>query len=153
MPRAAVSRRWIDSLDLVLAGRGTGRPGRPGGLVARPDLAGHPRAQHAAQIRDRLRVLGLADPARSALAVLSSGLAGLTELSFELEPARRGTGQGAALVRNALSTVPDGELVLASVAPGNAASLRALLATGFSPIGSVQLFRPRRPSSVSVAPS
>lgn len=174
---------WIDSLDVLLAGRGTGkaaraglRPGhgagaaggsagsadgsagsadgkagsadgRAGGtgagprLVDRPDLAAHPRAQFAAQIRDRRRVLGYPDRGRSALAVISTGLAGLTELGFELEPERRGAGGGAALIRDALSTVPAGELVVAACAPGNAASLRALLTTGFSPLGSLQLFR------------
>jgi GNAT superfamily N-acetyltransferase len=160
---------WIDSLDVLLAGHGTGkapraalRPGhgagaaaggagsadgRAGGtgagprLVDRPDLAAHPRAQFAAQIRDRRRVLGYPDRGRSALAVISTGLAGLTELGFELEPEHRGAGGGAALIRDALSTVPAGELVVAACAPGNAASLRALLTTGFSPLGSLQLFR------------
>jgi hypothetical protein len=37
--------------------------------------------------------------------------------------------------------VPAGELVLSAVAPGNAASLRALLSAGFVPLGSSQLFR------------
>jgi hypothetical protein len=137
---------WIDALDVLLAGRGTGdatradpRPGPR--LVDRPDLAAHPRARFAAEIRHRRRVLGYPDRGRSALAVISTGLAGLTELGFELEPERRGTGGGAALIRDALSAVPAGELVVAACAPGNAASLRALLATGFSPLGSLQLFR------------
>ena len=167
---------WIDSLDVLLAGRGTAEadradprpghgPGAAGGragsadgragsadgwasgtdagsrMVDRPDLAVHPRAQFAARIRDRRRVLGYPDRGRSALAVISTGLAGLTELGFELEPERRGAGGGAALIRDALSAVPAGELVVAACAPGNAASLRALLATGFSPLGSLQLFR------------
>ena len=133
---------WIDSLDVLLAGRGTGNATRAGPrLVDRPDLAAHPRAQFAARIRHRRRVLGYPDRGRSALAVISTGLAGLTELGFELEPERRGTGGGAALIRDALSAVPAGELVVAACAPGNAASLRALLTTGFSPLGSLQLFR------------
>ncbi len=70
-----------------------------------------------------------------------SGVGGLTELSLELEPGRRGWGEGAALVAAALAWVPAGELVVAAVAPGNAASLRALLAAGFVPVGSLQLFR------------
>ena len=101
---------WIDNLDVLLAGRGTGkaaraalRPGhgagaaagsagsadgRAGGtgagprLVDRPDLAAHPRAQFAAQIRDRRRVLGYPDRGRSALAVISTGLAGLGSPSW-----------------------------------------------------------------------
>jgi hypothetical protein len=181
---------WIDSLDVLLAARGTGaaaaarpepgrtaarpgpgrsaarpergrsaarpEPGRsaarladcgpdpaPGGsrLTARPDLAAHHRAQFAARIRGRRLVLGYPDRRRSAVVVVSSGLAGLTELSFELEPARRGTGAGAALVSDALSALPAGQLVVAAVAPGNAASLRAALAAGFRPLGSMQLFR------------
>ncbi len=75
------------------------------------------------------------------MAVLGSGVGGLTELSLELEPGRRGWGEGAALVAAALAWVPAGELVVAAVAPGNAASLRALLAAGFVPVGSLQLFR------------
>jgi hypothetical protein len=132
---------WIDCLDIVMAGRGTGQPGQPPRLVDRPDLAAHPRAAFAAGIRDQPRPMGYPDRRRLALAVLSRGIAGLTELSFELEPGRRGQGGGAALVRDALSAIPSGQLVLSAVAPGNAASVRALLAAGFAPLASIQLFR------------
>ena len=132
---------WIDCLDLLLAARGTGHPETPARLVDRPDLAEHPRARFAAALRDQPRVLGYPDPARSALATLSRGLAGLTELSFELEPARRAQRAGPDLVSAALSAVPAGQLTVAAAAPGNAASVRALLAAGFVPLGSVQLFR------------
>ena len=159
---------WIASLDVLLAGRGTGRPGAAGAgpdgagpasagpdgagpasagprLTDRPDLAAHPRVQFAARIRDQPRILGYPDLRRSALAVVSRGLGGLTELSFELEPQRRGTGSGATLISAALSTIPAGQLVIAAIAPGNAASLRAALTAGFVPLGSTQLFR-RRPA-------
>jgi len=129
---------WIDVLDMLMAGRGTGGPSP---LVDRPDLAGHPRARFAATIRDHPRVLGYTAQERSALAIISRGLAGLTELSFELEPGRRGQGGGAALAADALGAVPAGQLVVAAVAPGNAASVRALLSAGFVPLGSLQLFR------------
>jgi len=129
---------WIGSQDALLAGHGTGA-GPEGALVPRPDLSSHPRAQYAATIRDSPRPFGYPDPARSALAILSTGLAGLTELSFELEPDHRGGGQATALIRAALATLPAGELVVAAVTPGNAASVRALLAAGFTPLGSVQL--------------
>jgi L-amino acid N-acyltransferase YncA len=89
-------------------------------------------------------VLGYPDPGRSALAVISQGIAGLTELSFELEPGRRGRGGGSRLAADALSMVPAGRLVVAAVAPGNAASVRALLSAGFRPLGSLQLFCPAR---------
>jgi GNAT superfamily N-acetyltransferase len=129
---------WIDSLDMLMAAQGTGRPAA---LVDRPDLASHPRAVFAAGIRAQPRIVGYADPIRGALAIISEGLAGLTELSFELEPSHRGQGGGATLVRDALSVLPAGELVVAAVAPGNAASLRALLVAGFTPLGALQLFR------------
>jgi GNAT superfamily N-acetyltransferase len=151
---------WIDSLDILMAAQGAGegtaqdagegaargvdRPNVPPALVSRPDLAGHPRAAFAAGLRARPQILGYPDPRRSAVIIVSEGIAGLTELSFELEPDHRGQGGGAELARDALSAIPDGQLALAAVAPGNAASLRALLAAGFAPLGSVQLFRRAR---------
>lgn len=135
---------WIDSLDMLLVARGTGTSP----LVDRPDLAAHPRAAFAARIRDCPRVMGYPDPGRSDLAVISKGIGGLTEISFELEPGRRGSGAGAGLARDALGTVRGGEIAVAVVAPGNAASVRALLAAGFMPAGSVQLFsRDKRAAS------
>jgi hypothetical protein len=85
-------------------------------------------------------VLGYPDPRRSALAIISRGIAGLTELSFELEPGQRGQRWGP-LAAGALSVIPSGQLAVAAVAPGNAASVRALLSAGFVPLGSFQLFR------------
>lgn len=126
---------WIDSLDALLVARGTGGPPA---LVARPDLAGHPRVAFARSVRDDVRVLGR--HRGDELAVLAHGIAGLTELSMEVPPAARG-GAGGALVRDALASVLPGEVVLAACAPGNAASLRTLLAAGFAPVGSSQLFR------------
>jgi hypothetical protein len=135
---------WIDSLDMLLVARGTGTSP----LVDRPDLDAHPRAAFAARIRDCPRVMGYPDPGRSDLAVISTGIGGLTEISFELEPGRRGGGAGAALVRDALGTIRGGEIAVAAVAPGNAASARALLTAGFSPAGSIQLFsRDKRAAS------
>lgn len=132
---------WIDCLDMLMASRGTGHPGVPPPLIDRPDLATRPRAEFAARVRSHPRVLGYPDPDRSALAVISQGIAGLTELSFELEPGRRGRGDGSRLAADALGVVPAGELAVAAVAPGNAASVRALLSAGFVPLGSLQLFR------------
>jgi hypothetical protein len=144
----AGSAPHLQSLDVLLVSRGTGpsgapdAPGGPGaGLVDRPDLGMHPRARHAAVVRERSRVLGYAEPGRRAVVIISAGVGGLAELSYELEPDRRGHGEAAGLLRAALACVPAGEPVLAAVAPGNAASLRALLAAGFTPLGSVQLFQ------------
>jgi hypothetical protein len=135
---------WIDCLDMLMAGRGTRRAGAPPPLIGRPDLATHPRAEFAARIRSHPQVLGYPDPDRSALAIISQGIAGLTELSFELEPGRRGRGGGSQLAADALAAVSAGQLAVAAVALGNAASVRALLSAGFVPLGSVQLFRRAR---------
>jgi hypothetical protein len=142
---------WIDSLDMLMACHGTGSEGAPPALADRPDLATHPRARFAAELRRQPRLLGYHDQRRCALAIVSRGIAGLTELSFELEPGRRGTGGGARLVSDALTVIPSGQVVVAAVAPGNAASVRALLAAGFVPLGSLQLFR-RAPGQHAVNP-
>jgi hypothetical protein len=140
-------RGWIGSLDLLLVARGASTPGpltpsAPGpSLVPRPDLSGHPRVAYAGRFRDNLVVLGLPEPERTAVAIVGRGVAGLTEISYELEPERRGGGEGRALVAAALRGVPREELAVACVAPGNAASLRSLLGAGFVPIGALQLFR------------
>jgi hypothetical protein len=157
---------WIDSLDLIVGTIGVGPTltseptsapmsepvsapvpasvavSAPG-LVQRPDLAEHPRARHAASIRSRPVVFGYPEPGTRTVAILSEGIAGLTELSFELDPGQRGAGRGTALIHAALHLVPAGQLVVSSVAPGNTASLRSLLSAGFVPLASLQLFSPR----------
>ncbi len=142
---------WIVSLDALLVGQGRGQgrgqsrglgDERDGPLVERADLLDHPRVSFARALREHVRVLGYPDPDCSELAVVSVGIAGLTELSVEIEPVRRGSGAGATLVANAMAAIPVGTLVVAAVAPGNAASLRAFLSAGLRPIASVQLFRP-----------
>jgi GNAT superfamily N-acetyltransferase len=126
----------VDVLDALLATHGTGGPS----LAERPDLAGHPRVRYARDWRADVRVLGN----EHGLVTLSRGLGGMRELSFEVTPGRRGRGHGRALLRQARTLVPAGEPLFAAVAPGNAASLRALLAADFTPIGSVLLIRPGR---------
>ncbi|MGW3384020.1 hypothetical protein ACWDCO_28110 [Streptomyces albogriseolus] len=72
-------------------------------------------------------------------------LAGRRELSIELRDVRDGgRGHGRSLIADALSLVPEGAPVFAAVSPGNARSLRAFLACGFTPIGSEVLLRPER---------
>ena len=131
---------WIDSLDALLVGRGLGSATTSSRLVPRPDLATHPRVHFAATNRDDVQVFGFEDSHRSTVVVLAHGVAGLREISFELDPDDRG-GAGTTLVQDGLRLIPEGELVCAAAAPGNAASLRALLSAGFVPLGSLQLFR------------
>lgn len=139
MTRLAGEAGWVDVLDAVLLAEGTGSP-QPW-LVARPDLVDHPRVRHALPIRDDVRVFGLAGDDHTVL-TLATGIGRLPELSLQVAPARRGTGLGTALARAARGLVPAGEPVAACVSPANVPSLRALLAAGFDPVGSVQVYRP-----------
>lgn len=132
---------WIDSLDVLLVARGVG--GAPA-LVSAVDGARHPRAVLARLLRDDVAVLGRAHDPSGGLVTIAAGIGGLTEMSVEVPEPARGAGVGRALIADVLSCVPAGEPVLAAVAPGNSASLRAFLGAGFAPVASVQLYRPGR---------
>ena len=67
--------------------------------------------------------------------VLGRGLVGRRELSVQLLDPLSG-GLGRRLIRAGVAALAPGETCWAQVAPGNAASLRALLACGFVPVGS-----------------
>jgi hypothetical protein len=130
---------WIDALDIVLVARGTG--GEPT-LVPRSDLRNHPRAEHATSVRSDVATFGYAAPDDHTLVTLSTGLGGLPEVGVEIDA--RKDHVGADLVRDALTLLPEGEVVVAACAPGNARALRAFLSAGFEPVASVQLWRPER---------
>lgn len=139
---------WISSLDVVMVRLGgpsspvaRTSPERDPQLVERPDLAVEPRVAYAARLREDLTVFGYPDARRRAVAIVGRGIGGLRELSYELEPGRRGRGEGAAFVRAAVRAVGASAVLAACVAPGNVASLRVLLGCGFVPVGSVQLVR------------
>jgi hypothetical protein len=119
------------SLDVVLVAPGEG--GRPEGLHEVEDVE-HPRVARARRWRDGVRVFTTADEA--GVLTIGTGLAGRLEAAFEVEPGRRESGLGRRLVAAARTLAPRGEPVFLQTAPGNAASLRAILAAGFRPIGS-----------------
>lgn len=126
---------WIGVLDAVLVAPGTGVGAT---LAPTSALDQHPRVAYARDLRADVRVL--AD--ERGLVTLGRGLAGRTELGFEVAEGQRGRGHGRALLREALAEVEAGELVYASCAPGNARSLRSLVAVGFTFIGGEVLLRP-----------
>lgn len=138
MTRIAGPHGWVDVLDAVLLASGTGA--REPGVVARPDLHEHPRVRHAQHIRGDVEVFGFPGDDLSVL-TLARGLGGLSEMSLQVAPALRGRGLGTLLGRAARGLVPAGEPVVASVAPANAPSVRAVLRAGFEPVGSVQVCR------------
>ncbi|MEO5608196.1 MAG: N-acetyltransferase [Ornithinibacter sp.] len=129
---------WVDVLDAVLLAEGTGE--REPGVVARPDLHEHPRVRHARQIRGDVQVFGFPGDDLSVLTI-GRGLGRLREMSLQVAPSLRGRGVGTLLARAARGLVPAGEPVVASVAPANVPSVRAVLRAGFEPVGSVQVAR------------
>ncbi len=126
----------IGALDALLVRRGTGSGGP---LVPRPDLAVTDRAAHAGEWRTEVDVYGLPDRAITSLATLSRGIGGLPEVGIQADD-----GHGDTLLDGILGRLPTTEIVLASVTPGNARSLRFFLRHGFVPVASEQLWKPRR---------
>jgi hypothetical protein len=124
--------REIGSIDVMLVARGVGGASIP---ATRLDdmLADHPRVLRAMHHRRDVQVLVEPD----GVVILGRGLVGRRELSVELfEPASASAGAGRRLIAAGLAAVPVGEWCWAQVAPGNARSLRAFLACGFTPIAS-----------------
>jgi GNAT superfamily N-acetyltransferase len=108
-------------------------------LLPVTDPASHPRVARA--LHDRTGVRAWTDRRRAGMLLLGRGLAGRLELAFEVEPASRNRGLGRMLVAAARHLAPAGEPLFAQVAAGNAASLRAVVAGGFRPLGAEVLFR------------
>ncbi len=133
----------IGSHDALLVARGTVPRADP--LPARFDLDEHPRVQRSRRYRPDVRVF--AD--ERGLVTLGHGLVDRLEISVELLDVEHGAGAGRDVIRAGLSSAPEGELVWAQVAPGNAASLRAFLACGFVPIGAETLIEPLNVAGVS----
>ena len=128
----AEGRREVGTVDIVLVARGVGgaaASAAPFGGV----LAEHARVQRA--LRHRRNVEVVVEP--DGVVVLGRGLVGRRELSVELfDPPTASSGAGRALIVAGLRCVPVDAWCWAQVAAGNARSLRAFLACGFTPIGS-----------------
>jgi GNAT superfamily N-acetyltransferase len=107
-------------------------------LAPRDDLADHPRVARATRYRTDLHVF--TDASGGGVLLIGRGLAGRWEMAFEVDGDARGRGLGRALAAAAPTMIPEGEYVFAQASPGNAASVRAMLAAGYSPIGSEVLF-------------
>ena len=127
----------VGHIDVTLARLGSG-----GGDDWLRTLAEPPDNERVRRSRAlRSEVLFLAPPAGGAVVMLGSGLAGRCELSLEIsDESDRNRGWGTRLVEAAVARVPVDRAVFASVAPGNARSLRCLLGAGFVPLGAECLF-------------
>jgi hypothetical protein len=119
-------------------GTGAGAPA----WLCEADGHSHPRVLRASRYRTDMRVF-VADDA--AVLVVGRGVCDRWEFGFEVAAAAQGHGLGRAVAGAAVGLVPAGEALWGQVAPGNAASLRALAAAGFVPIGAEVLF-PRSPT-------
>jgi len=127
------------TLDVVLAARaGASAPPFPDAIREIDAGSGHERIARALRYRSDVRAWATADG--DGLLVLGRGLGGRWEASFEVSPEARGRGLGRTLAAVSMLAVPRGERVFMQVAPGNVASLRAVLGAGFRPIGAEVLF-------------
>lgn len=123
--------------DLVLGAIATGREAP---LALRPLPLDTPHKRVARAVRFRRDVRAYATDDGRGVLVLGRGIAGRWELAFEVEPGARSSGIGRALVASAVCLLPAGTPVVAQVATGNVASLRACLAGGLRPVCAEILF-------------
>ncbi len=144
VPMSAVTLNWLAeclgskpaTFDALLCriGDGIGVPE----WLHEVDGHDHPRVERASRYRQDMRVFVADDDA--AVLIVGRGVCDRWEFGFEVLPHARGRGLGRAVARAAAGLVPAGEALWGQVAPGNAASLRALGAAGFVPVGAEVLF-------------
>ena len=103
----------------------------------------HPRIARAHSYRDDVQAWRTADG--SGVVLLGRGVAGRRETAIEVDENRRSRGLGRALAAAARHLAEPGEPLWAQVSPANAASVRAFLAAGFTPVGAEILLARRTP--------
>lgn len=124
--------RRVNNVDIVATAAAMhGPPSLP--LTEVTDRA-HPRVRRALRYRDDVRVW----TTDGGVVLLGRGLAGRWEVAVEVEAAGRARGLGRQLALAARHLVPH-PVLWAQIAPGNAASARAFLAAGFTPVGAEAL--------------
>jgi GNAT superfamily N-acetyltransferase len=121
--------RRVNNIDVMLIA--AARPGPPGLALAAVQDHTHSRVRRASRYRADVMVF----TCEGGVLAIGRGLAGRWEVGLEVDPAYRGKGLGRAMAEAATHLTPDGAPMWAQVAPGNAASLRAFLASGYRPVG------------------
>ncbi|WP_030810762.1 GNAT family N-acetyltransferase [Streptomyces sp. NRRL S-337] len=129
--------REANNIDLATVAEAL--PGPPPLELVETTDHGHPRIVRALHHRDEVRVWTTGD---GGTLVLGRGVAGRWELAVEVEGAGQGRGLGRRLAHAARHLIPADERLWAQAAPGNARSVRALLAAGFVPVGAEVLMVP-----------
>ncbi len=143
-PMSAETLQWLArrlgstpaTFDALLCRGGSGA-GAPD-WMHEVDESDHPRVARASRYRRDVRVF-VADDDTAVLAV-GRGVCDRWEFGFEVDPGARRLGIGRSVADAAVGIIPAGEALWAQVAPGNAASLRALARAGFVPVGAEVLF-------------
>jgi len=128
----------VGALDLVLCAPSE-TAGTELALIEEDAAYLHARVQRALFERSEVRVYRTADSA--GLLTIGRGLAGRWEVGMEVAAPERNQGLGRALAAASRWLAPPGEGIFMQVAPGNVASIRAILAGGFVPVGTEILFR------------
>jgi GNAT superfamily N-acetyltransferase len=128
------------SLDMFLLAPDAQRGVEP--LERRSDLGDHPRVARSRRYREDLSVYS--DRTGAGVVIIGRGLARRWEVSVEVAPEARNHGLARRLAVAARTLVPADEPLWAQVAPANAASVRAVLAAGYVPIGAEVLFPRKR---------
>jgi hypothetical protein len=103
----------------------------------------HPRVERALRYRTDVRVW----TCEHGILIIGRGLAGRWETAIEVNAGSHNKGYGRALAKAARHLVPEGRPVWGQVAPGNASSLRAFLAAGYTPVGSEVILTPFPPEA------
>ncbi len=129
----AETGRRASSTDILCAAAAL--PGPPQLTLAPDTPFGHPRAARAVRCRDDVQVF----QTPGGMVLIGRGVAGRWEVAVEVEPGYRGKGLGRELATAARHLVPDGAPLWAQIAPGNAASVRTFLASGYRPVGAEAL--------------
>src|SRR5215469_9737931 len=126
---AVATGRRAGSLDMLCCATSLGGP-PPLDLVPQPE-SNHSRVLRALNYRDEVRTWR----ADGGIVLIGRGVAGRLETAIEVDDDRRSRGLGRRLAVAARHLIPDGTVLWAQVAPANAASVRAFLSAGFTPVG------------------
>ncbi|MDR2986207.1 MAG: GNAT family N-acetyltransferase [Nocardiopsaceae bacterium] len=128
---SAATDRRPGSIDMLCFGEPLAGP--PAIDLTRETDLTHPRVARALSYRDDVQAWRTADG--SGVVLLGRGVADRRETAIEVDENRRSRGLGRALATAARHLAEPGEPLWAQVAPANAASMRAFLAAGFTPVG------------------
>jgi hypothetical protein len=144
IPMASETLVWLATqlgsraatFDALLVRMGAGE--KPPAWLREVDAHDHPRVARASRYRRDMRLFVVG--ADEAVLVIGRGVCNRWEMGFEVAPGARERGLGRRVAAAAATLVSRGEPLWAQIAPGNAASLRAVAAAGFVPVGAEVLF-------------